>query len=102
MSFQVPFFDLRAGFDRDRRAMEDGALRVLQSGQWIGGAELEAFEGAWAAFVGARFAVGVANGTDAITLALWAAGVKEGDEVLLPAFSAYPSAVGVMRSGAVP
>lgn len=99
---EVPFFDLRAAFRRDREVLEQATLRVLHSGVWIGGGEVEAFEAAWATWAGAPFAVGVANGTDAITLALWAAGVGPGDEVLLPALSAYPTTVGVVRSGATP
>jgi dTDP-3-amino-3,4,6-trideoxy-alpha-D-glucose transaminase len=102
MSFKVPFHDLGSGYVADRAEVDQAALRVLGSGQWIGGEEVAAFETAWAQAAGSAQAVGVANGTDAITLALWAAGVRPGDEVILPAFSAYPSAVGVMRSGALP
>jgi dTDP-4-amino-4,6-dideoxygalactose transaminase len=98
----VPFFDLKAGYT-DRKADLDRALiKVLESGFWIGGPEVAAFEKAWASYCQAPYAVGVGNGTDAITLALWACGISPGDEVLLPALSAYPSAVGVLRSGAVP
>jgi dTDP-4-amino-4,6-dideoxygalactose transaminase len=98
----VPFMDLALGYRKDRAAMDDAVSRVLESGYWVGGPEVEAFESQWADHCGTAHAVGVGNGTDAITLALWAAGVEPGDEVILPALSAYPSAVGVMRSGAVP
>ena len=60
------------------------------------------FEEAFRAFCGEAYCVGTASGTEAIALALRASGVEEGDEVLVPAVSAYPTTVGVVQAGAVP
>jgi dTDP-4-amino-4,6-dideoxygalactose transaminase len=73
--------------------------RVLDSGWYVLGPEVEAFEREFAAWAGARHAVGVASGTDALTLALRANGVGPGDEVILPA-NALPTAFGVAATGA--
>jgi dTDP-4-amino-4,6-dideoxygalactose transaminase len=85
------------------RAELDGAIdRVLGSGRYLFGEEVEAFEAAFAAWCGASFAVGVANGTDAITIALQAAGVGVGDEVITAANTCVPTIVGIENAGAVP
>jgi dTDP-4-amino-4,6-dideoxygalactose transaminase len=93
-------------FDRAHarlRADLDAAwARVSASGWYVGGPEVEAFEARFAAFTGVRNAVGVANGTDAIALALRALGVGAGDRVIVPALSAYPTTVGVVQAGATP
>lgn len=98
----VPFTDLGAAYRRLRPALDTALARVVASGWYIGGPEVGAFEEAFAAAAGAAHAVGVANGTDAITLALRALGVGAGDEVVVPAVSAYPTTVGIVRAGAVP
>jgi dTDP-3-amino-3,4,6-trideoxy-alpha-D-glucose transaminase len=96
----VPFVDLRPGDDADavRAAME----RVVQRGWYVLGPEVEAFEQEFASASGARHAVGVANGTEAITLLLRAAGVGAGDEVIVPAITAAFTALAVITAGAVP
>jgi dTDP-4-amino-4,6-dideoxygalactose transaminase len=73
---------------------------VLASGRFLFGDELEAFETAFAAWCGASYAVGVASGTDAITIALQAVGVGRGDEVITVANSCIPTAVGIENTGA--
>lgn len=75
---------------------------VLDSGRFILGPEVEAFESEFAAFCGVRHCVGVANGTEAITIALRAAGVGAGDEVIVPALTFYASAEAVVNAGATP
>jgi dTDP-4-amino-4,6-dideoxygalactose transaminase len=75
---------------------------VLRSGQYILGPEVEAFESEFAAFLGARHCVGVANGTDALTIALRALGVGRGDEVVVPALTFYATAEAVVNAGATP
>ena len=65
---------------------------VLESGRYVLGPEVEAFEDEFAAYLGARHCIGVANGTDALTIALRALGVKPGDEVVLPALTFYATA----------
>jgi dTDP-4-amino-4,6-dideoxygalactose transaminase len=75
---------------------------VLRSGQYILGPEVEAFEAEFAAFLGTRHCVGVANGTDALTIALRALGVGPGDEVVAPALTFYATAEAIVNAGATP
>jgi dTDP-4-amino-4,6-dideoxygalactose transaminase len=75
--------------------------RVLRSGRYILGEEVEMFEKEFAKYVGVLFCLGVASGTDALKLAIKACGIQRGEKVILPANS-YPSAFGVVESGAVP
>jgi dTDP-3-amino-3,4,6-trideoxy-alpha-D-glucose transaminase len=76
--------------------------RVLQSGVYVGGAEVEAFEHEFATFCGAGYAVGVNSGTDALELALRALGVGEGDEVLSAANTCIATVAGIVAAGATP
>lgn len=95
----IPFQRLAADSDPAvRRAIE----RVLASGRFVLGPEVEAFERAFAEAIGVRHAVGVASGTDAVTLALAAAGIGPGDRVLTAAFSTGYTALGIQRAGATP
>ncbi|HUC07108.1 MAG TPA: DegT/DnrJ/EryC1/StrS family aminotransferase [Solirubrobacterales bacterium] len=75
---------------------------VLRSGRYILGPEVEGFEAEFAAYLGARHCVGVANGTDALTIALRALGVGSGDEVIVPALTFYATAEAVVNAGATP
>ena len=75
---------------------------VIDSGRFILGPEVEAFERELAAFLGVRHVVGVANGTDAITIALRGLGVGPGDEVIVPSFTFYASAEAIPHTGARP
>jgi len=78
----VPFVDLRAQHDELRPEIETTLRDVIDRSTFIGGARVEAFEKNFAAFCGARHAVACASGTDALRLALMAAGVRPGDEVV--------------------
>jgi dTDP-3-amino-3,4,6-trideoxy-alpha-D-glucose transaminase len=75
---------------------------VLDAGRYVFGEELERFEEAFASYCGVRHAVGVASGTDAITIALQAAGVGLGDEVITAANTCIPTIVGIEGAGARP
>src|SRR4051812_20072286 len=75
---------------------------VIRSGRYILGPEVEAFEREFADYCRARPCVGVANGTDAITIGLRALGVRSGDEVVVPSFTFYASVEAVASMGAVP
>ena len=76
--------------------------RVLESGRYILGPEVEAFEAELAAWAGVAHCVGVASGTDALTIALRGLGVGPGDEVVVPALTFYATAEAVVHAGAVP
>lgn len=81
---------------------EAAALRALRSGWYILGRECEAFEQEFADYVGAKYAVGVASGLDALTLALRAAGIGAGDEVIVPANTYIATVLAVTANGATP
>jgi dTDP-3-amino-3,4,6-trideoxy-alpha-D-glucose transaminase len=98
----VPLFDTStplAGLHDELRAAVD---RVLDSGHYILGPEVSAFETEFASYCGAEHAVGVANGTEALTIALRAMGVGPGDEVVVPSFTFYASAEAIPPTGATP
>src|SRR5688572_2800737 len=76
--------------------------RVVRDGRYILGPEVEAFESEFAAYLGVRHCVGVANGTDALTIALRALGVGPGDEVVMPSFTFYATAEAALVLGAQP
>ena len=81
---RVPFLDLRAPYLELRTQLDAALLAVAESGWYLLGAPLEEFERAFARFVGVKHCVGVANGLDALQLALRALGVGHGDEVIVP------------------
>jgi dTDP-4-amino-4,6-dideoxygalactose transaminase len=95
---RIPFNDLRPRLAEYQAAIE----RVLSRGWFVLGPEVEAFEHEFAEYQGGGHAVGVANGTDAIELALRAAGVGRGDEVITVAHTAVATACGIERAGATP
>jgi dTDP-4-amino-4,6-dideoxygalactose transaminase len=99
---KVPFGDLRRRYQPIRDDVDSAVSRVLDSGWFILGHEVERFEREFAASLGARHSVGVANGTDAIHLALRAAGVGTGDEVITAANTCVPTVAGISMSGAAP
>lgn len=98
----VPFVDLRAQYASLLNEINEAIHGVLESAHFVGGHALEQFESEYAAFVGAGDCVGVGNGTDAITLALKAAGIGSGDEVLVPANSFFATAEAVSNANAQP
>jgi dTDP-4-amino-4,6-dideoxygalactose transaminase len=98
----IPFNDLRPVQSLLEGELAAAAQRVLASGWYILGPELEAFEAAFAAYNGALHAVGVANGTDAVELALRALEIGEGDEVITVAHTAVATVCAVERAGAKP
>ena len=98
----VALFDLKAQNAALEPELREAFQRVLQSGHFILGPEVEKFEKALADFTGAKFALGVSSGTDAILLALMALGIGPGDEVICPAFTFFATAGCVARVGAKP
>jgi dTDP-3-amino-3,4,6-trideoxy-alpha-D-glucose transaminase len=98
----VPLFDPTSPLTPLRAEIRSAVHRVLDNGQFILGPEVEAFEREWAAYLGAGHAIGVANGTEAITIALRALGVGPGDEVIVPSFTFWASAEAIPPTGATP
>ncbi len=98
----VPYLDLAAAAAAEEPALSEAIVAAVWRGRYVLGEEVASFEREWAAFSGARRAVGVASGTDAITLALASLGVGPGDEVLTVSMTCAPTATGILRAGAVP
>jgi dTDP-3-amino-3,4,6-trideoxy-alpha-D-glucose transaminase len=98
----VPLFDTRSPLEGLRGDLDAAIGRVLDSQRFILGPEVTAFEDELAAYCGVRHAVGVANGTDALTIALRAMGVGPGDDVVVPSFTFYASAEAIPPTGARP
>ena len=96
----IPFVDLTLG--EDESAVRQALDRVLRSGWFVLGPEVEAFEIEFAAASGATYSVGVGNGTDALALILRALGIGRGDEVITSPLSAAFTALAIMATGARP
>lgn len=98
----VPVVDLSRRGRRFSEQFADAARRIAEQGAYLLGDELDAFEREFAAWLGASQAIGVASGASALQLSLVAAGVRPGDDVLVPAFTAVPTASAVVAVGARP
>jgi dTDP-4-amino-4,6-dideoxygalactose transaminase len=98
----VPTLDLSRQYARIRVEILEAVERVCASSHYVGGQDVAAFEEELAAFTGAAAAVGCASGTDALWLALVAAGVQPGDAVVTTPFSFFASASAIVRAGARP
>lgn len=98
----IPLVDLAGPIQALRPELERRISALIERGEFVGGAAVSVFESAFAAYLGTPHCVGVASGTDALTLALRAAGVGPGDEVIVPAFSFVATAEAVLLAGAVP
>lgn len=98
----IPFLDLGAAYRELKTDIDAAVARVLDSGWYILGPEVEAFEADWAAYCGAGHAVGLANGMDALILALRALEVGPGDEVIVPSNTYIATWLAVSAVGARP
>ncbi len=98
----VPMLDLKRQYESIKDDVAAAVERVLTTQYFIGGPELEAFEGESAAYLGARLCMGCASGTDALWLALEAGGVRPADSVITSAFTFFASASSISRCGAAP
>jgi dTDP-4-amino-4,6-dideoxygalactose transaminase len=96
----ITFVDLASQHAEIEHEVEEGMRRVIDACAFVNGPDVAEFESAWARYCGRAHAVGVANGTDALELALRAAGVGTGDEVVVPTNSFIASAEAVARTGA--
>jgi dTDP-4-amino-4,6-dideoxygalactose transaminase len=99
---QIPFFRYSHVFNQQREEILDSMLKVMDRGSFILQDELAQFEREVAAFAGARYAVGMANGTDTLFLALKAAGIGAGDEVIIASHTYIATAAAVHFAGATP
>ena len=98
----IPFLDLGAAYIELKPELDAAVSRVLDSGWYILGPEVEAFESEWAAYCEAKHAVGLANGLDALTLALRALDIGPGDEVIVPSNTYIATWLAVSGVGATP
>src|SRR6516165_5390315 len=98
----IPFLDMKAPYLELKRELDEAIARVVGSGWFIGGGEVEQFETEYAAYCGAAHCVGVANGLDALYLALRAMDVGPGDEVIVPSNTYIATWLAVSRCDAIP
>jgi len=98
----VPFFDLKIQHAAIRKEIDSAISKVIDSAQFILGQTVADFEADCAKYHGAKYAIGVASGTDALHLALRAIGIKEGDEVITSPFTFVATAESITYTGAKP
>ena len=98
----IPLVDVKAQYAPLIPELKERFAEALDSGRFIFGPEVEAFEDEAAAYLGVPHSIGVANGTDALVLALEAMGIGTGDEVICPSFTFYATAEAIARTGATP
>src|SRR5579883_414687 len=98
----IPYADLKAQHRAIKPELDEAIARVLESGEFVLGSEVAGFEEEFAAYCGARFGVGVNSGTSALHLALLAAGVGPGDEVITVPFTFVATTAAIRYTGAVP
>lgn len=98
----VPFLDLGEAYRKVQAELESAILTSLRSGWYIGGQDVETFEQAYATYTETQHCVGVANGLDALHLALVAMGIGAGDEVIVPSNTFIATWLAVSQSGAIP
>ena len=96
----IPLVDVKAQYAPFIPELQERFAEVLESGRFIFGPEVQAFEEEAAAYIGTPHAIGVANGTDALVIALDALGIGPGDEVICPTFTFYATAESIARRGA--
>lgn len=102
----IPFLDLKAINAQYRDELIEACTRVIDSGWYIGGSELTQFEQSFADYCGTEFAIGVANGLDALILTLWAwkelGKLKDGDEVIVPSNTYIASILAISANNLIP
>ena len=99
---KVPILDLKPAYDELRTELDAAYHRVMESGWVLLGKELEAFEAEYAASVGVKHCIGVANGLEAMQLVLMARGIGAGDEVIVPSHGYIATWLAVTHAGATP
>lgn len=99
---EIPFLDLGETYCEIKGELDEAYRRVMNSGWYILGAEVEKFEEEYANYCGSNFCVGVANGLDALSLSLLACGIEPGDEVIVPSNTYIATWLAVTNIGAIP
>lgn len=99
---KIPLADLKAQYSSIKGEIDEAIQKVIEEGQFILGPEVKAFEQEIAPYCGAKFAIGVASGTDALQLALLACGISPGDEVITTPFTFIATAEAITQCGAIP
>jgi dTDP-4-amino-4,6-dideoxygalactose transaminase len=99
---KVPFLDLKAGYLELKNEIDAASQRVLESGWYILGDEVESFEREFAEYCGTRYCIGVANGLEALHLILRGFGIGDGDEVIVPANTYIATWLAASYAGATP
>ncbi len=99
---RIPFYDVADASGNAAAAIDEAVQRVVRSGRYVLGPELERFEAEWAAYVGVHAAIGVGNGLEALRLILTGLGIGEGDEVIVPAHTFIATWLAVSAAGATP
>jgi len=102
MGARIPFLDLKAAYHELKEEFDAAYERVMESGWYILGEEVEAFEQEWAAYCGTAHCVGVGNGLEALHLVLRAWGIGPGDEVIVPSNTYIATWLAVSYAGATP
>ena len=102
MTITIPQADPGRSYRAHAREIDAALARVLRGGRYVLGEEVESFEREFAGWIGARFAVGVGSGTDALAIALRAAGIGPGDEVITVSHTAIATVAAIEIAGAVP
>lgn len=102
MTITIPFLNMKEPYMELREELDAAYRRVMESGWYILGEEVEAFEQEFAAYVGVKHCIGVGNGLEALHLILRAAGIGEGDEVIVPANTYIATWLAVSYAGATP
>lgn len=98
----IPFNNFKLHYQENKQAIDSAINRVLKSGWYVLGNEVKNFEKEFSNYLNIKYCVGVASGTEAITLSLMANNIKEGDEVITTSVTAFPTITGIEQAGAKP
>ena len=99
---KIPFVDLKSQYLSIKEEIDNAIQQIINNTEFVGGKTVEGFEEAFARYSGTAYAVGCANGTDALEIALKAMGIQPGDEVVVPACTWISTAEAVSTVGAEP
>ena len=99
---KIPFIDLRAGYEELKSEIDSAVARVMMSGEYVLGSEVDVFEEKFSNYTNSKYTVAVSDGLSALCLALRALGIKQGDEVIVPSNTFIATWLAVSHCGATP